>query len=323
MPRRTPIESIPELRRICQDPVRVYNDLTGSLYGWRISIYITRIFLSLGLTASFASSLMVAAGLVGSLLCAFGGGYSVAGLATLAFSYILDCVDGEMARYRRIDSFRWAGIDYLHHMLMKGFSFLALGIGVYVATGNPWTMAAGGACSIFWLLLMGVRDLPMMLFAKKIVANDKRSANPAFQRLRRHLRDLQRVRRDTSPPLDVWGRDFKFQPWMIRTFFTSYDIMVLLALTTAIIDLWRPPTPFFGMPFSATAWLLCGYSIILPLHFADALWTAMLRKQVRNELYELAGKIDAAATETLLESEPASPKVPSPGTQGTPVRDGS
>lgn len=288
---RTKVQSIPELRRICQDPVRVYNDITGSLYGWRLSIYLTRFFLSLGLGASFASSLMVLTGLGGSLLCVLGGMWTTIGLAILTFSYVLDCVDGEMARYAGIDSYRWAGIDYLHHMLTKGLSFLCLGVGLFRESGNPWLLLAGGACSIFWLLLMGVRDLPMLLFAKKIVANEHREENPAFKRLVAYLEELKERKREHDPPRDIWGADFRFRPWMIRTFFTSFDVVVPLLCVTSLLDLFLPPSTILGLPWTATSAIVALYALLLPLHLADSINTAMRGKQVRNELYDLAAKV--------------------------------
>lgn len=291
-PRRK-IESIAELRRICQDPVRQYNDLTGVLYGWRLSIYITRFLLSLGLRASFGSVAMVVCGFVGSIVTLTGGLGIPVGLFLLTFAYVLDCVDGEMARYQKIDSYRWAAIDYLHHMFTKGLSFTCLGIGLYRENGVAWTMAAGGICSVFWLLLMGIRDLPTALFTKKIVLCDRRRDNPAYQRLLRHMKDLPADRFDNDSDYEPWGKDFKFQPWVVRTFFTSFDIIVPMLLAAAIADRFVTPFQLFSMTgLSITSLLVFAYAIILPLHTLDKVRDAMWNGQVRNELYELAASVD-------------------------------
>lgn len=312
MPKPEPIPSIAELRRVCHDPVRQFNDLTGSLYGWRISIHLTRAFLGLGLSASFASTAMVVCGLLGSALCLFGGWFLTAGLALLVVTYILDCVDGEMARYYGIDSFRWAGVDYVHHLLTKGLAFPCLGIGFFVAYGNPWTMAIGGLCAACWLILVGVRDLPLVLFAKKIVANEGRDQNPAFRRLVRNLHDLRRAANEEREKVeDVWGADFRFQPWMIRTFFTAFDIVVPLLCLASFADRFGSTFSMFGHTFSYASALLLGYGLLLPLHTADVIHTAMSRGQIRDELYELArkaedyGRHDLAAHET--HDDPAQP----------------
>lgn len=293
MSKSASVPSIAELRRICHDPVRQFNDLTGSLYGWRISIHITRLLLSFGLTASFASTAMVVSGLLGSALCLFGGWFLTGGLVLLVLTYVLDCVDGEMARYYGIDSFRWAGVDYLHHLLTKGLAFPCIGIGYFVEYRNPWTMAIGGLCASCWLILVGVRDLPLVLFAKKIVANEGRDQNPAFRRMVRNLRELRRAQqREQEQAKDVWGADFRFQPWMIRTFFTSFDIVVPLLCLASFFDRFGATLVAFGSVFSAGSVLLLAYGVILPLHTADVIHTAMSRGQVRAELYELARKAE-------------------------------
>ncbi len=256
----------------------MYNDLTGSLYGWRFSIYITRFLLSIGLTASFASTLMVITGIAGWLLASFGGPFLVAGLLSLTLSYVLDCVDGEMARYRGIDSFRWAGVDYLHHLVMKGMAFLGIGVGLYRDTGNAWVIAAGALCSTSWLLLMGLRDLPMLLFAKKIVMNERRAENPAVKRLFGILADVKDDIRRRPAPRDIWGKEFRFQPWVIRTFFTCFDVVVPLLACASIADRFVAPFPWLGAQFTITAALVCAYAVILPLHFLDCMNTAMRGK---------------------------------------------
>lgn len=270
----------------------MYNDLTGSLYGWRFSIYFTRLFLSLGLTASFASSLMVLTGLLGWILASFGGPFLLAGLVSLTMSYVLDCVDGEMARYRGIDSFRWAGVDYLHHLVTKGMAFLGIGVGLYRDTGNAWVIAAGALCSVSWLLLVGLRDLPMLLFAKKIVMNERRFENPAVKRLYGYLDLLRKEIHERPAPRDIWGAEFRFRPWVIRTFFTCFDVVIPMLAVTAAVDRFVHPFTWHGVSFSVTSAVVCAYAIILPLHFLDCMNTAMRGKQVRNELYQLAEKVE-------------------------------
>lgn len=296
-PSQRKVESIAELRRICQDPVRQYNDLTGQLYGWRFSIYITRFFLSLGLGASFASVLMVVCGVGGSLLLIPGGVCLPIGLFVLTMAYVLDCVDGEMARYQQIDSLRWASIDFIHHMLTKGLSFLCLGVGLYVEYGFAWTLGMGGACSIFWLLLMGVRDLPTALFAKKVVLCRDPANNPAYQRLLKNLAALAdkaaleegSEKPAPQPPKDIWGADFKFQRWMIRTFFMAFDIAIPLLCLATIADLWLPTFSLGPLgPLSAASAILLAYTIVLPIQLVDSLRDALPGRQLRNELYELA-----------------------------------
>ncbi|MFH0945974.1 MAG: CDP-alcohol phosphatidyltransferase family protein [Planctomycetota bacterium] len=289
------IVPIPKLREICQDPVRENNDLAGALFGGRFSIFITAAMLRLGLSANVASRLMLLSGLAGSLTLLAPGWWRVLGIGLVTLAFVFDCVDGEMARYYKVDSFRWAAFDYVHHMTVKGLAFFCLGIGLFLEYGTPWTMAAGGIGSLSWLLLMTLRDLGMALFTKKIVLNDQRSENPAYQRL---LKNMGQAGDRSSPeppgePQDVWGSDFRFGPWVVRTYLVSFDLAGPTLLLTSLLDLCIGPFSLAGITLSPTILMLYLYAVVLPLHLLDLLHGAMRRGELRKELYDLARRIDS------------------------------
>ncbi len=291
------VPSIAELRRICQDPVREYNDLAGALYGWRFSIYITSFFLRLGLTANHASVLMWLFGLVGSLLLLLPGYGRIAGMALITLAFIMDCVDGEIARYFKIDSYRWAAFDYIHHLTVKALSFVCLGIGLFIEFSTPWAMAAGGLGSIFWLVLMIVRDLATSLFTKKIVMNDRRDRNPAYLRLVENLKEIDGRedpdgREEPASGAELWGSGFRFRPWMIRTFLVSFDMVAPTFLATAIADRFVGRFEIGGIFLTPSLALLYAYALLLPFHSIDLLYNAMRRGGLRKELYDLAKRVE-------------------------------
>lgn len=276
--------------------MRHNNDLAGALYGWRVSIYVTSLFLRLGLSANTASILMLLSGLGGSLMLVLPGWGRVAGAGLVTLAFILDCVDGEIARYHGIDSFRWAAFDYIHHMTVKALSFLCLGIGAWLEFGNAWTMALGGIGSVFWLLLMAIRDLGPALFTKKIVMNDGRSGNPAYRRLVENLKTVG-APDDPAPATngeatDLWGEDFRFRPWMLRTALVSFDIAAPLVLIAAGLDRLVGAVTIAGQVVAPTTALLLLYSLLLPVHAVDLLYTAMRKGHLRDELYDLARRVE-------------------------------
>src|SRR5262245_22109556 len=106
------MESIAELRQRVQAPVRKYNDVAGLLVGDRLSIHVTRIFVALGLSPTWATIGMLVFGVGGSALVALGGAWSVAGFACVFLYYLLDCVDGEVARYHRREKLVFGFYDF-------------------------------------------------------------------------------------------------------------------------------------------------------------------------------------------------------------------
>lgn len=288
------IGSIAELRRICQDPVRQYNDLSGALYGWRVSIYVTRFLLRRGCSASFASLAMFVCGFIGSLLLLGPGWWRIAGLVLLVGAFILDCVDGEMARFAKIDSYRWAAFDNLHHLTAKSLAFFCLGLGIHLEHGEPFAIAAGGLLSIFWLALLVIRDLPTAIFAKKIVMNDGREQNPAYVRLLENMRRPDVVSQGAKERDDarMFCGEFRLRPWVVRAFFVNFDIVVPLFLVAALLDRSLAPFVAFDRAWPLTTILIYVYAIVIPLHTIDVLITAMWRGRLRAELYDLAARVE-------------------------------
>lgn len=274
--------------------MRQYNDLAGQIYGSRLSIYVTWLFLRLRLRADHASRMMFGCGLIGSMLLLVPGG-RVLGFALLAAAFVLDCVDGEMARYLRIDSYRWAAFDLLHHLTAKGLAFTCLGVGLYLEHEIAWTLLFGTVMSLAWLALMILRDLPGAIFVRKIVLNKDREKNPAYRRL---IANLSRPSL-SSPPVrpagvETFRGSLRRRLQGVRTFFASFDLVVPLFLVAAASDRFLPPVPLpapFG-PQPLVLLLLHGYALLLPLHVLDVLYTSMWRGRFRSELYEMAGRVE-------------------------------
>lgn len=289
------VESIAQLRRICQDPVRQYNDLAGQIYGWPLSIYVTRLLLRLRLQADHASCMMFSCGLIGSMLLLAPGGYRVLGFAFLTAAFILDCVDGEMARYSRTDSYRWTAFDHLHHLTAKGLAFTCLGAGLYLEHGTAWTLLSGPVVSLAWLALMIIRDVPSTIFVHKVVLNDNREKNPAYRRLTGNLSRPGQSHPPARPAgADTFGGTLRRRLGVVRMFFTSFDLVMPLFLIAAACEPFLPPVPLPAPagPQPLVSLLLYGYALLLPLHTLDVLYTAMWRGRFRSELYEMAGRVE-------------------------------
>jgi len=275
--------------------VRQYNDLAGRIYGWPLSIYVTRLLLRLQLQADHASRMMFGCGLIGSVLLLAPGGYRVLGFAFLTAAFILDCVDGEMARYSRIDSYRWTAFDHLHHLTAKGLAFTCLGVGLYLEHGTAWTLLSGPVVSQAWLALMIVRDVPSTIFVHKIVLNENREKNPAYHRLTGNLSRLGLSRPPARPAgADTFGGTLRRRLGVVRTLFTSFDLVMPLFLIAAACEQFLPPVPLPAPvgPQPLVSLLLHGYALLLPLHTLDVLYTGMWRGRFRSELYEMAGRVE-------------------------------
>ncbi|GMU41358.1 MAG: hypothetical protein AMXMBFR23_22240 [Chloroflexota bacterium] len=118
------MESIRELRVKCQGVHA--GDWTVQPVRW-VSIYLTRILIPLGLTANQASILNLLVGLAAAACFAVGVTAWPLGCALLALNMILDCVDGELARYRGSSSLTGLYLDRLNSLTMYPSVLLGLG----------------------------------------------------------------------------------------------------------------------------------------------------------------------------------------------------
>jgi phosphatidylglycerophosphate synthase len=130
---RTSQPSIAELRAATQPP-QIFERNSGEhwagrLYLRRLSPYATRVFLRLGLSPDAVTWLFVFTGVAAAALLAVNGILPVIGAVVLIQAQILlDCSDGEVARWQGRSSPRGIYLDRVGHYLTEAGLPIALGI---------------------------------------------------------------------------------------------------------------------------------------------------------------------------------------------------
>ena len=130
---RTSRPSIAELRAATQPP-QIFERNSGEhwagrLYIRRLSPYATRLFLRLGLSPDAVTWLFVAAGVAAAGVLALDGPLpAVAAFLLIQLQILLDCSDGEVARWQGRSSPRGIYLDRVGHYLTEAGLPIALGI---------------------------------------------------------------------------------------------------------------------------------------------------------------------------------------------------
>lgn len=94
--------TIEQLREICQLNEEEKRPVCIGYFYRRISIFVTALLIRTGITANEVSGIDIVAGLLGAFFLSFGNyWYSIMGGLMLCIFVLFDCVDGEVARYRR------------------------------------------------------------------------------------------------------------------------------------------------------------------------------------------------------------------------------
>ena len=156
-------ESIKELRKICQ-PERCWVPAAlGS--GWPknyllrpMSIYLTKLFLKIGISANKASLIRLFVGIIAGIFLIFAEPqWWIIGLLLLFLSILLDHTDGEIARYHKSESLLGEYIDDLVDRFLWPYTLACMSLGISNAL-NDRTVFVFGLLSIllFFLLYIAV-----------------------------------------------------------------------------------------------------------------------------------------------------------------------
>ena len=112
-----------------------------------ISILFTWVFVRTPISANQVTILQEILGVTGAIL--FGFGRFVLGSIFLQLGYILDCSDGEVARWKKQQSESGNFLDLIGHMIVIPFYYFGLGLGLFFETGQIITIIAGFLAALF------------------------------------------------------------------------------------------------------------------------------------------------------------------------------
>jgi phosphatidylglycerophosphate synthase len=125
--------SIAELRAATQPPAIFERNSgehwAGRLYMRRVSPYVTRLLMRTPITPNGVTWLMIVVGLLAAAALTLPGlGWAFAAFAFIQLQLLLDCSDGELARWRKTSSPAGIYLDRLGHYLTEAALPIALGI---------------------------------------------------------------------------------------------------------------------------------------------------------------------------------------------------
>jgi hypothetical protein len=130
---------------------------TARRLGRPAALRVTRIVIPLGMTANHATigAMLAALGAVAAFGCGTSLGW-VIGALLLPLWYLLDHVDGQLARWHRTASLDGTTVDYLMHHSVNMLLPIGLGFGLMLDLGSPLWCLAGIAWG-WGSLVIGLR----------------------------------------------------------------------------------------------------------------------------------------------------------------------
>lgn len=192
--------SIAELRAITQPEAHLQRPgeehWAGRLYMRRLSPYLTRLLIATPLSANAVTALMIPVGLLAAASLSLPGVLAAVGAVLLIqLQLLLDCCDGEVARWRRTFSPKGPYVDALAHYSTEAALPAALGIradGGWDSIGG-WT-AVGLTVSVLVLLLKSETHLVVVMREKAgLHRSEAAGAPPSGTGRKLRLRDGVRL----------------------------------------------------------------------------------------------------------------------------------
>jgi phosphatidylglycerophosphate synthase len=146
----------------------------GRLYMRRVSLHVTRLLVGTRVTPNTLTVLMIVVGVLGAAVASLPALWSALVAMLLVQAYLLlDCVDGEVARWRRTTSAAGVFLDRVGHHTVEAALLIGLGLR---AGGGPTAVGgwafAGALGAVGVLLAKGQTDLVMLARASSDLPTD-------------------------------------------------------------------------------------------------------------------------------------------------------
>jgi phosphatidylglycerophosphate synthase len=180
--------SLAQLRPVCQPGTvlarRNAEHWVALLYIRRLSLRLTRLLAPTRVTPNqvtvvmmlvglAATGLLAVDGLIGALTCAVG----------IQVYLLLDCTDGELARWRRSTSARGVYLDRLSHYVVEAALFTMFGLRVGGSINSAW-LSVGLATALLVVISKVETDLVAATVGPDEVRDDGGAATPSNRLLR-------------------------------------------------------------------------------------------------------------------------------------------
>jgi len=163
------MENIAQLRERCQkEKLRANTGMT--LMNRKISIYMTWLLLHTKLSASQVTFSSIIIGIIGSFFFIPGVcKLNLIGIFFLYFSFLLDQVDGEIARYYNTPSFNLLYLDELRHLIIYALPVFCLSFPAYKDCNIIFIFLIGFMSSMSLMLSRINERISSLIYTEKVL----------------------------------------------------------------------------------------------------------------------------------------------------------
>lgn len=255
-------ESIKELRKICQGGIPAHW-ISRKIY-FPFSILITSVVIRTPISANAVTIVGILMWLSACfLLTILKTGCQITAAILFQLGFLFDCVDGEVARYRKKEGYGGAYLDLLGHHLVSPLLFMCWGLSIFFSLGHIAALYIGmiGAVVIYPSALNTKEHILITLFQRNLL----KPTTDVVQQSMKSQPDLSKIEMSKVTKI---GRILSYltrvaQPF--REFFGAPGCFISISIAI-ILDLIFPPFYIFGYLFNFKLLMLCFHVIPLTIN---------------------------------------------------------
>jgi phosphatidylglycerophosphate synthase len=239
------------------------------------SLYLTYLALRTGISANVITALQTLVGLIGAAMLAFPQtSHQIAGILLLQLGFVLDNVDGEVARYRNEVSLTGKYLDLLGHEYVVPAIFFCTGIGIFLRHGSFESVVFGFLAGMASLRL----DVTNMYHeaARMVESNQSRT-----------FEYYSTITASPSPELSVY-RQKNQESWqrMIYACFAYPALMNILSILILAELVWGDVIAE-TIGFSSVLAFLVIYGTFVPIRRVYTIWRIVREREVEKKYVAL------------------------------------
>jgi len=262
-----------KLKEIVQLPVQHTDSWYIKLIGRRVSIYFTYMLLKTPLSANQATILYVLIGYIACYFFAAGGLYGmVIGAIFCHLFLIFDCVDGEIARYRKQTSLTGKYFDNLTHYMFEPLMFFSISLGLYAKYDYLFILIMGMLSAVFYSYSLRLTfDLKFRPILNEIISSGL---------------DIKNYKVHANDPSTFSGLISKFAK-LVFGFGSTITIILLVAIFDFIY-----PSGFVFLSYEVNLMVIfiILYGAIMPLIFLVKMYILINSKSIDQEFEKIKDK---------------------------------
>ncbi len=266
------VESIKELRAICQKP-HYKEKGYGNWYVRHIirdlALYVTRPLLYTSVTANQVTFFSILIGIASAVAFACPTAWGLfLGALLLQFWYLLDHVDGQVARYRKTAGVTGVFFDYITHYTVHSVIFIGLGVGAYFSQGHVFMLVLGAISALFMAFVSMFFDAKWKAFFHWIDFNQWRSI------------DIVNTKDESSSQSNEKSKNIFKICFIFLCKLTDIHVLMNVLTFASLIGL------FVELKFLSLAiqeWFVLFYAIVLPTVFSARCFNLIKNKTLDQE----------------------------------------